>query len=51
MIEGKDVVACVSVVVCGLLIYLGHNGFISSILATIIGWYFGSKAIQKSESE
>lgn len=43
MIEGKDIVACVAIPTCGLLVYLGQNGAIMGLLCTIIGWYFGSK--------
>lgn len=49
--EGKDVVATVSIIVCGLLIYMGHNGAIMSLLATIIGWYFGSKKAEKEQTQ
>jgi hypothetical protein len=44
LVKGIDVVACVSIAVCGLLIYAGHNGMIVSLLATIIGYYFGRKS-------
>lgn len=39
-----DVVAVVSILCCTFLLYTGHNGFVTSLLATIIGWYFGRKS-------
>jgi len=44
MLRGIDIVAIVCVIACSLLIYSGHNGVIVSLLATIIGWYFGRKS-------
>jgi hypothetical protein len=43
MLRGIDIVAIVAIITCGFLIWSGHNGFIASILATIIGWYFGRR--------
>jgi len=43
MLRGIDVVAIVAIIACTILIYSGHNGFIASVLATIIGWYFGRR--------
>ena len=54
MLRGIDIVAIVAIVTCGFLIYSGHNGFIASILATIIGWYFGRRGgdvVKKDEKE
>ena len=49
MLRGIDIVAIVCVVACSLLIYSGHNGVIVSLLATIIGWYFGRKSKYNEE--
>jgi len=49
-IEGKDLVAMVAIIVCGVNVYFGHDGLIISLLATIIGWYFGSKNKTKTEA-
>jgi hypothetical protein len=49
--KGIDVVAAISVVCLSLLIYLGHNGMIMSLLATIIGYYFGRKSTTKEDAE
>lgn len=42
-IEGKDIVAVVAIVVLGVDVALGHNGVLVPIIATIVGWYFGTK--------
>ena len=49
MLRGIDIVAIVAIVVCGLLIYSGHDGFIASVLATVVGWYFGRKSVKEEE--
>jgi len=49
--KGIDVVASIAITVCGVLIYAGHNGMIISLLATIIGYYFGRKTNAKTASE
>ena len=54
MLRGIDIVAIVAIIACTILIYSGHNGFIASVLATIIGWYFGrrgSDVVKKDEKE
>jgi hypothetical protein len=48
-VTGTDLVAIVALCICGLLVYSGHNGMIISLIATIIGWYFGRQT--KSERE
>lgn len=42
-LEGKDIVAIVTILTGGVLIALGHNGAITMLLGTIVGWYFGRK--------
>lgn len=42
-IEGKDLVAAISIPCFSVLIYFGHNGAVIALLGTIIGWYYGSK--------
>ena len=42
-VEGQDLVACVALIVSGILIYAGHNGGVITLMSTIIGWYFGRK--------
>jgi hypothetical protein len=42
-LTGTDLVAIVAICICGLLIYAGHNSVIVSLLATIVGWYFGRR--------
>jgi hypothetical protein len=49
--KGIDVVAGISIVCLSGLIYLGHDGMIMSLLATIIGYYFGRKSITKEDAE
>jgi len=49
-LSGTDLVAIVALCVCGLLVYSGHNGMIVSLIATIIGWYFGRQT-KRAESE
>ena len=44
LIKGIDVVACVSIAVCGLLVFTGHDGSIIALLSSIIGYYFGRKS-------
>ena len=54
MLRGIDIVAIVAIITCGFLIYSGHNGMIVSLLATIIGWYFGrrgSNVVKKDEKK
>jgi heme O synthase-like polyprenyltransferase len=55
VLRSIDVVAIVAIVACSFLIYTGHNGFIASILATIIGWYFGRRSgkdvVEEDEKE
>lgn len=42
-IEGKDIVACISIIVLGVDVALGMDGVLIPIIATVVGWYFGSK--------
>lgn len=42
-INGKDLVAAVSIPCFSILIYYGHNGAVIALLGTIIGWYYGQK--------
>jgi hypothetical protein len=49
--KGIDVVASISILCLSLLIYLGHDGMIMSLLATIIGYYFGRKSATKEDAE
>jgi hypothetical protein len=49
-IKGVDLVAIVALIVCALLVYSGHNGMIISLIATIVGWYFG-RATKTEERE
>lgn len=42
-ITGADLVALVSIPCFSLLIYMGHNGAITTLLATIVGWYYGRR--------
>jgi len=49
--EGKDVVACVALIVSGVMVYLGYNGTFMNLIAIIIGWYFGSKGTEKAKTE
>ena len=53
MIRGVDLVAITALIICGLLVYSGHNGMIISLIATIVGWYFGrtSKMRRKRKVE
>jgi hypothetical protein len=55
MLRGIDIVAIVAIITCGFLIYSGHNGMIVSLLATIIGWYFGRRSfgnvVKKNEKK
>jgi len=46
--EGIDLVASIAIPCFSALIYLGHDGMIISLLATIVGYYFGKKS--KAES-
>jgi len=50
-VTGTDLVAIVALAVCGLLVYSGHNGMIISLIATIIGWYFGRQSKQAESEE
>ena len=53
IMRGIDLVAVACVVAFSLLIYAGHDSMLVSLLATIVGWYFGraSKAKNKEEEE
>lgn len=42
-IDGKDIVACISIIVLGIDVALGMDGVLIPIIATVVGWYFGSK--------
>ena len=42
-LEGKDLVAIVSLLILGIDVALGKDGVLIPIIATIVGWYFGSK--------
>jgi len=42
--EGIDLVASIAIPCFSLLIYMGHDGMIISLLATIVGYYFGKKS-------
>ena len=44
LIKGIDIVACVSIGVCGALVLTGHDGAIITLLSTVIGYYFGRKS-------
>jgi ascorbate-specific PTS system EIIC-type component UlaA len=46
----RHAVAITSIICCTVLIALGHNSVIVTLLATIIGWYFGRES-RKEESE
>jgi hypothetical protein len=50
-IKGVDLVAMVALIICGLLVYSGHNGMIISLIATIVGWYFGRAAKTEEREE
>jgi hypothetical protein len=50
-ITGTDLVAIVALCVCGLLVYSGHNGMIISLIATVIGWYFGRSSRERQQRE
>lgn len=43
-IKGIDVVAAVCIVCLSILVYSGHNSAIVSLIATIVGYYFGRKS-------
>jgi len=49
-IKGIDIVAITCIVAFSLLIYSGHDSMLVSLLATIVGWYFG-RASKKKEEE
>jgi ribosomal protein S19 len=51
MIKGIDLVAITCVVAFSLLIYTGHDSMLVSLLATIVGWYFGRASKTKKEEE
>jgi len=53
MIRGIDLVAVACVVAFSFLIYTGHDSMLVSLLATIVGWYFGraSKVSKPKEEE
>ena len=42
-----DIIALVTIISCLLLISLGRDGVITSVLLTITGYYFGQKAGRK----
>ena len=46
-VEGIDLVASIAIPCFSALIYLGHDGMIVSLLATIVGYYFGKKKSSK----
>ena len=48
--KGIDIVAITCIVAFSLLIYSGHDSMLVSLLATIVGWYFG-RASKKKEEE
>ena len=50
VMRGIDIVAITCVVAFSLLIYSGHDSMLVSLLATIVGWYFG-RASKKKEEE
>jgi hypothetical protein len=50
-ITGTDLVAIVALIVLSLLIYSGHNGMIISLIATIVGWYFGRSSKKERKEE
>lgn len=43
-LEGIDLVASIAIPCFSALIYMGHDGMIVSLLATIVGYYFGKKS-------
>ena len=43
-IEGIDLVALASIGVCGILVYCGHDGYLITLMSTVIGYYFGRKS-------
>jgi uncharacterized membrane protein YqgA involved in biofilm formation len=43
-IEGKDIVACVAIIILGIDVALGMDGVLIPIIATVVGWYFGTKS-------
>lgn len=48
-IQGIDLVACASIGVCGLLVYVGHDGYIITLLSSIVGYYFGRKSLGETQ--
>jgi len=42
-LTGTDIVAIVAIVCFTFLVYTGHDSFLITLIATIIGWYFGRK--------
>lgn len=49
-IQGIDLVAAIAIPCFSALIYAGHDGMVISLLATIVGYYFGKKS-SKAEKE
>ena len=43
-IQGQDLVAIAAIAGSCVLIYLGHNGGVVTIFATVVGYYFGRKS-------
>ena len=48
--KDRTIVALVSIGAISILVYLGHNSAMISLLAIILGFYFGRDA-QKEEGE
>ena len=46
-ITGKDIIAVLVVTICGVLMGLGIDGEVKSILALVVGYYFGTKVLKK----
>jgi len=43
-INPEDLIAGFSLLSCFLLVGLGHNSFLGSIISTVVGFYFGRMA-------
>lgn len=41
--DATDMMATLIVIICGILIALGKDGVVTSVLLTIVGFYFGKK--------
>jgi hypothetical protein len=48
-IKGIDLVASVSIVTCGVLLYLGKDGSLISLISSIVGYYFGRKSLGEGQ--